>query len=543
MATTPKKARFAGASFASAKQAKDSLNERESEVKQSPRGMCGTPGCMLPDWHSGLCMRDCTTRSGSCGKRKPRPKAVFDPTLNREPQVKHYKRNSATVLADELEGELEDDGPPPVWVQCDRCAKWRLLVGTQTIDEANAWFCEMNPNEEANTCDAPETSACRDKDPRLSSDLFYVHHILDERPAALRGPLCKGGGMEYLVRWLGWSPEHDSWEPECNIADKSLIADFHQRQVTQATDVIPAAWAFVAECESIGGRGLFARGALQPGQAICEYGGPRLPLSLQTRDGKYVLRLPGTKIVVDGNCDNLPGELPPYECPRYSAIFANHSSTPNARMEYWPAPASNEHELSGSMWLVAKEPIAIGQEIRFDYEGGAAEEEAGGSGGAEDSARYWAEYVDVPSEGNWRDVRVLPPRRSPVPPGTKPALHVLDAIRDAAELSHKRRVQYRHCFPSAITQALRQIHAQPIERLPTAQADARICALTPLLARSDNPRTWGLLSTHVPGWSGRECRARWAAMGKTSALQDQGEQHEQGGRARDATGRILARMQ
>lgn len=342
--------------------------------------------------------------------------------------------------------------------------------------------------------------------------------------------------MEYLVRWLGWSPEHDSWEPQRNIADQSLISDFHQRRVTKATDVIPATWAFVAECPSIGGRGLFARGALQPGQAICEYGGPRLPMSLQTRDGKYVLRLPRTRIVVDGNCDNLPGELEYAEAtPRYSAIFANHSSSPNARMEYWPDLASNEYELSGAMWLVAKESIAPGQEIRFDYEAGATE-----AGGAE-AARYWAEYEDVPSEGRWRDVRVLPPRRAPVPPDAKPALNVLDAIREASERSRVKRVHYRFCFPTALTQALAQIHTTPIKRLPTAQADARICELTPLLVRSDNKKTWGLLATHVPGWTGRECRARWVATGKPSALQDQDEQVEQG--RRNTTGKILAKMQ
>ena len=46
-------------------------------------------------------------------------------------------------------------------------------------------------------------------------------------------------------------------------------------------------WAFVgfAGC----GRGLFARSSLLQGQAICEYGGPRLPLHML--EGQYVLQV------------------------------------------------------------------------------------------------------------------------------------------------------------------------------------------------------------------------------------------------------------
>ena len=45
-------------------------------------------------------------------------------------------------------------------------------------------------------------------------------------------------------------------------------------------------------------------------------------------------------------------------------------------------------------------------------------------------------------------------------------------------------------------------------------ADERIRELAPLLTRSDNRKTWGLLASHLPGWTGRQCYERWAAMGK-----------------------------
>ena len=384
-----------------------------------------------------------------------------------------------------------------LWVQCDRCLKWRVLVEEVTIDEGSKWFCEMSTDEQANSCEAPQTSQCHEVSSGFSSDLFFVDHICDER-AALRGT------KEYLVRWLGWGAEHDSWEPERNIHDKSLIADFHQNQVSRTANITPVTWAFVADHPILDGRGLFARAPLQAGQAICEYGGPRLPTALQARDGKYVMQLPKTRIIVDGNCDNV-GD---YQLPRYAAIFANHSATPNARIEYWPdlsAIGSREYELSGHMWIVASEPIEQGQEIRFDYEAG---------GNVHD---YWLPGVAKPIEGAWRDLRV-PVVGLPVPDEAAAAIDVLDALREASELSRAKRCRF--VVPRVYTRAFAGMTLEAVTPLSMQHADERIRELAPVLARTDNKKTWGLLATHIPGWSGKQCHQRWVAMGKF-ALQNQ----------------------
>jgi hypothetical protein len=66
------------------------------------------------------------------------------------------------------------------------------------------------------------------------------------------------------------------------------------------------------------------------GQAICEYGGPRLPLLML--EGQYVLKVPGTRLGVDGNCEaSLFDDLV-----REPAIFSNHSARPNTIIEHWP---------------------------------------------------------------------------------------------------------------------------------------------------------------------------------------------------------------
>ena len=48
----------------------------------------------------------------------------------------------------------------------------------------------------------------------LADDEFEVDHILAHR--------TQGKQRQYLVRWLGYGPEHDSWEPERNISPALL---------------------------------------------------------------------------------------------------------------------------------------------------------------------------------------------------------------------------------------------------------------------------------------------------------------------------------
>ena len=389
-------------------------------------------------------------------------------------------------------------GPSPTWVQCDRCSKWRLLVGA-AVDEDAPWFCEMSADTTANWCDAPEVSACRDVDPSINEDLYFVQRIMAERNRA-------GYRREFLVRWLGWGAEHDSWEPDVNIADRSLIDEFTETNacVTTTTNIRPCTWAFVGTCPNLHERGLFARADLRREQAICEYGGPRLPSALQVGSGMYVLQVPKTRIIIDGGCDNLPGE---YDVPRYAAIFANHSAVPNARLEYWPDIFARDTELSGAMWIVATEDIAAGAEIRINYEAGEAHE-------------YWTH--GAPKENaQWRDVR-LPISGPPVPCGTVAAIGVLDAIREAA--STRRGALARPRLTPALDLGLEQAACGPTVPLSERRADQRIAELAPLLARADNRKTWGLLATHVPGWSGRQCYDRWVGRGRQPRLQDQQEE-------------------
>lgn len=247
---------------------------------------------------------------------------------------------------------------------------------------------------------------------------------------------------------------------------------------------------------------------LAAGQAICEYTGPRLPIeALRHGCGTYALAVSAAgkangRVFIDGNFEHVP-----YDGPRAVAIYANHSSKqPNALLKHWPmVPPMAALDGTGTstgtgtgtgagtggdggaglrdrMWLVAKEPIPRGAEIRFDYE-------AGGEA-------YWA---NAPHETRWRAVRIP----APPPSGEPPIMYDPDGAADGPWLP----------FDEGGGSAL-----APLEWHGPHGGVARLRWLLPLLKRLHGWSTdghkvpWSLVATHVPGRSAEECRAQWEAM-------------------------------
>ena len=68
------------------------------------------------------------------------------------------------------------------------------------------------PGEEAATSNQPE----------IEEDLSYnVEQILDHKG--------KGRNRQYLIRWEGYAPEEDSWEPRTNVAEGPLLREYEER--------------------------------------------------------------------------------------------------------------------------------------------------------------------------------------------------------------------------------------------------------------------------------------------------------------------------
>ena len=59
--------------------------------------------------------------------------------------------------------------------------------------------------------------------PINGEDLYAAEAILDSR-------VEKDGTIKYLIKWLGWGRNYNTWEPKENIASDSLIEEYNQRK-------------------------------------------------------------------------------------------------------------------------------------------------------------------------------------------------------------------------------------------------------------------------------------------------------------------------
>ena len=171
-------------------------------------------------------------------------------------------------------------------------------------------------------------------------------------------------------------------------------------------------WVFVDDSEF--GKGLFAREDLHALQTLCEYTGPRLPVS-QLRPGTHcAFHIPGTKTFIDGGAEYTPN------APRCVASFANHSTNPNAELQYWPVGRKKQ------VMLVTKERIPRGGEIRIDYNSG--------------GNTFWDES---PADTPWREaVHREPPASMPTQP--QPEINHMENIVFAELRAKYARIAKKH---------------------------------------------------------------------------------------------------
>ena len=82
-----------------------------------------------------------------------------------------------------------------------------------------------DPENDLEEEDIPDDSWDTDSastDIEQNNDIYTVEKILDSRR--------RNRETQYLIRWKNFGPEHDSWEPEKNILDKSCIQIFDKNR-------------------------------------------------------------------------------------------------------------------------------------------------------------------------------------------------------------------------------------------------------------------------------------------------------------------------
>ena len=278
-----------------------------------------------------------------------------------------------------------------------------------------------------------------------------------------------------------------------------------------------ADWACTAPSDC--GLGLFARTNLQRGQVVGEYGGPRVPEKLALK-GQFMLQVPQTHVVIDGNCENAPLCA---DDERYVVVYANHDGErPNAELCTWSTAEESARlgaderklEVKKRMWLVTTEPVAAGGEIRFNYSAG--------------SLDYW--NGAEPASSDWRRARSTWAAALPAPI-REPAIHLPGG--EEGERAKVGMIAEQLLLDGAYSPGAPQLGGPRHARLPwhgASGGDARLrwLASVGLIEAGDtgagaetatSRRKWAMVSTHLPGVRGSECRARWAVLQAADAAE------------------------
>lgn len=426
------------------------------------------------------------------------------------------RRQAATMHG--LDSTARDAASAPI-CRCALPAAWRHArwwCATRIVDEARGCGFEMAPPPTVRTplCDCGKPAA-------------WV--------ARANGFWCEQGRCAFALQ-----QERAHVEPtlvscaEIEQGTSGSLASSTAALLTACAYGPLNGFAFVAPSGT--GLGCFARVRLQAGSTIGEIVGPRLPLRLFS-PGKeaaaHACGLQQSHIALSGmNFFVDPAGLhSPFKVQVGSpCAFVRRTSEvlSNARLEVWPVLRPSALEVRQHLMLVATELIEAGAEIRIAQDpllalqaavfapltSGEEDSIIGTSSGATraDMAMLKTDAEPPCSADDaicdaWRHARVPPPPAASCLGADEPSAFVLSELRAAAG-----RGEHTHL---PVLQALAQ-RGSPIPWEGPNGGDVRLRALMTLLPQAD----WPLISTHLPGRSGRECRDRWLVLWRPGSALD-----------------------
>ena len=520
---------------------------------------CGTPGCVKRDHHAGPCSTEEAPTKRHCPRAEP-----ATPVPARLPHGKVPKgRKSASTSAASKKAlgkrrqqpaaapSTEEGGEEPL------LPRPRLLMGSEggpigrrSVPVGKAHQVTSLPPELVPSLQPPPASPphchCRTPCVWLRGRWFCAGDTCGFEaapPPVPYSPICRCGTPAVYVergqRWWCAQPRRDEAgvpagcdfelraeleRPEPELVSHASIEVENARStaalLTAAAYGPLADWACTAPSDC--GLGLFARTNLQRGQVVGEYGGPRVPEKRKLQ-GQFLLQVPETHVIIDGNCENAPLCA---DDERYVVVYANHDGArPNAELCTWSTAEESarlgavERKLvvKKRMWLVTTEPVAAGGEIRFNYSAGALD--------------YW--NGAEPASSEWRRARATWAAALPAPI-REPAIHLPGG--EEGERAKAGMIAEQILLDGAYSPGAPQLGGPRHVQLPWHGAtggDARLrwLASVGLIEAADtgagaetatSRRKWAMVSTHLPGLLGSECRARWAVLQAADAAEAAG---------------------
>ncbi len=282
-----------------------------------------------------------TAASVAMAEGASRPKLLARPgATSRRAHSRVGDEYQAPAVALHVPSVAPPPAPPPV-CRCGVPALWQRA----------RWWCALGEHgcgyEAIPPPGLPSTPLCACGVAAVWVRNHFWCARCDNGAAGCPKPSARDGGDGGAAYGCGFMARTEIERPSPQrIASTEIEISLAQRTaatLTAAAYGAAGALAFVGAADC--GGGLFARVALPTGTIVGEYGGPRLHISqLEEGKGSYALEVPGSHHFVDGHHDHSPfgrrsgrlggrhvacGSSPPL----HMAIFANHSSEPNARLE------------------------------------------------------------------------------------------------------------------------------------------------------------------------------------------------------------------
>ena len=207
---------------------------------------------------------------------------------------------------------MESDLPPDSFTD--------VLANSADSDDEMAELIDCSDSE-----DEADSSDGREEEIDNTDDLYAAEEIIKQR--------TRNGRPEYLIKWLGFPPSHNTWEDASNILDQRLLTQFYKkhpraRRLNSDTDYSPTV-APLSGPENQTETPIIA--AISLGARLSRQNRPPLPSSPSVlvpdcAPSQVITSRADARIDLETSSDPVPE--PPSPLPHHDVILADKTASP-----------------------------------------------------------------------------------------------------------------------------------------------------------------------------------------------------------------------